>query len=154
MSPNPSRTVPAATVSPPIVTALDERLAMMLLGVAILHAWVASFFGPEGTGDLSEDWAMAIGTLGYIVMALSAYLWGNAANGQGEKNFRFALGGLFLIALGVPAALTGLLNVESEFLSEAMWTFPGYEPVFGLGSFVGVILLGSAAAGLYRRDGM
>ena len=132
----------------------DERLAMMLLGVAILHAWVAAFFGPDGTGDLSEDWAVAIGTLGYLVMALSAFLWGNSANGQGEKNFRFALGGLFLIVLGVPAALTGLLNVESEFLQDAMWTFPGYEPIFGLGAFLGIILLGSSFSGLYRRDGM
>lgn len=143
----------------------DDRLAMMLLGVAILHAWVAVFFGPGGadwfidgmTGDdgsLTEDWALAIGTLGYMVMALSAYLWGNAGSGAGERNFRFALGGVYLIVMGVPTALTGLLNVENEFLEEAMWTFPVYEAVAALGAFVGVILLGSAAASLYRRDGM
>jgi hypothetical protein len=129
----------------------DDRVAMMLLGVAILHAWVAQTYGAEGTGDLSSDTAMAIGTLGYLVMALAAYLWGNATSNQGERNFRFFLGGLFLIIIGVPTALTGILNVDSEFLVEAMWTFPVYEAIAGLGAFIGIILLGSSAAGLYRR---
>ena len=132
----------------------DDRVAMGLLGVAILHAWVAAFFGTDGTGDLTSDTALAVGTLGYLVMALAAYLWGNGTTSQGERNFRFALGGVFLIAVGVPAALTGLLNVESELLQDAMWSFPVYDAVAGLGSFIGIILLGSAAAGLYRRDGM
>ncbi len=134
-----------------ITSWFDDRLAMMLLGVAILHAWVAAMYGPDGTGDLSEDTAMAVGTLGYLVMALAAFLWGNATSNQGERNFRFALGGLYLIVIGVPTALTGLLNVESEFLQDAMWTFPVYEAVAGLGAFIGIILLGSASAGLYRR---
>lgn len=132
----------------------DNRLAMMMLGGAVILAWIAQTYGPEQAEKISSDSAMALGTIAYLVMALAAYLWGNASVNQGERNFRFALGGLFLIVIGVPTALTGILNVESAFLTDAIWNFPVYDAVAGIGAFTGIILLGSAAAGLYRRDGM
>lgn len=133
----------------------DDRSAMILFGVGLLHAWFAHNFGPDmGTGDISEDTAMIVGTLGYLVMTASVYLYGAGTTSMSERNFRYALGGLFLIIIGIPTTLGGLLGIESELLEEAMWTFPIYELISAVGSFVGILLLSASAVSIFRREGM
>ena len=135
----------------------DDRTAMILFGVGLLHAWFAHNFSPETGYELdwvSEDTAMIIGTLGYLVMTAAVYLYGAGTTSMSERNFRYALGGLFLIIIGIPTTLGGLLGIESELLEEAMWTFPIYELISAIGSFVGILLLSASAVSIFRREGM
>jgi hypothetical protein len=135
----------------------DDRTAMILFGVGLLHAWFAHNFSPETGFELdwvSEDTSMIIGTLGYLVMTAAVYLYGAGTTSMSERNFRYALGGLFLIIIGIPTTLGGLLGIESELLEEAMWTFPIYELISAVGSFVGILLLSASAVSIFRREGM
>lgn len=135
----------------------DDRTAMILFGVGLLHAWFAHNFSPETGYELdwvSEDTAMIIGTLGYLVMTAAVYLYGAGTTSMSERNVRYAIGGLFLIIIGIPTTLGGLLGIESELLEEAQWAFPIYELISAIGSFVGILLLSASAVSIFRREGM
>tara|TARA_B100000579_G_scaffold426027_1_gene432643 strand:+ start:1242 stop:4193 length:2952 start_codon:yes stop_codon:yes gene_type:complete len=140
----------------------DDRTAMILFGVGWLHAWVSHHFSESiggsnwlwGDAPLSDDTAMIVGTLGFLVMAASIYLYGGGTTSQSERNFRYGLGGLFITIVGVPSAITGLLGIENELLEEAMWAFPIYEAISAIGAVLGILLLTASAVSLYRREGM
>ena len=132
----------------------DDRLAMVGIGVAFIHMWAAHHYYYDVADPISEEFATILGPLGYIVLAASFYSWGSGTTSVSMRNWRYLIGGFTLIAVGIPTALTGIFNVESDLLSDAPWTFPLYDFVAGIGALIGAALLVASATGLYRREGM
>ena len=129
----------------------DDRFAMVLFGVGIIHAWIAHHFFYDVADPLSEEWALVIGSAGYIVIGLSIYLYGGGNTTRSMRNMRYLVGGLLLILLGVPTALEGFTGGDFEDVS---WTFPVYDVIAFVGSAIGTILLASGLGILFRREGM
>ena len=132
---------------------MDDRVAMILFGVGVIHAWVSHHFYYDVADGLTEEWALVVGSAGYLVIALSVYLYGSGNTSMAERNMRYFIGSIALIVLGVPTALTGLLNVESDILVDVAFGFPVYDVIAGLGTLIGVILFTQSIGGLWRREG-
>lgn len=132
----------------------DDRLAMILFGVGLLHAWASHHYYYDVVDPIGKETALILGSMGYVVMGLAIYLYGGGRTTMPMRNMRYLLGGLFLIATGVPTALTGIFNVEADVLVDVAWGFPVYDVIAGIGSFIGVVLLSISAAALFRREGM
>lgn len=132
----------------------DDRLAMIIFGVGLLHAWAAHHYYYDWSDPISEETALVIGSLGYVVMGFAIYLYGGGNTTMQMRNMRYLIGGFFLIATGVPTALTGLLNVDSDALVDVAWGFPVYDVIAGIGSLIGGVLVASGFGILFRREGM
>ncbi len=133
---------------------MDDRVAMILFGVGVVHAWISHHFYYDIADPITEEWALIIGSAGYLVIALSVYLYGAGNTSMSERNMRYFIGSILLVLLGVPTALTGLLNVESDVLVDVAFGFPVYDIIAGLGTLIGVILFTQSIGGLWRREGM
>jgi hypothetical protein len=133
---------------------MDDRVAMILFGVGLIHAWISHHFYYDVADPLTEEWALIIGSAGYLVIALSVYLYGAGNTSMSERNVRYFIGSILLVILGVPTALTGLLNVDSDILVDVAFGFPVYDIIAGLGTLIGVILFTQSIGGLWRREGM
>ncbi len=131
----------------------DDRLAMILFGVGLLHAWFSHHYYYDVSDPISQETALVVGSLGYLVIALSIYLYGGMTTSRMERNVRYAIGGLLLIILGTPTAINGLFNTSIDAFEDVAWGFPIYDLVAGLGSLVGITIFVGALAGLYRREG-
>ena len=132
----------------------DDRLAMIGIGVAALHMWAAHHYYYDVADPIGEEFATILGTMGFVVLGASFYSWGSGTTSVSMRNWRYLIGGFTLIAVGIPTALTGIFNVESDLLNDAPWTFPLYDFVAGIGALIGAALLVASATGIYRREGM
>lgn len=132
----------------------DDRLAMVLFGVGLLHAWASHHYYYDVIDPIGKETALILGSMGYVVMGLAIYLYGGGRTTMPMRNMRYLAGGLFLIATGVPTALTGIFNVEADVLVDVVWGFPVYDVIAGVGSFIGVVLLSISSAALFRREGV
>jgi hypothetical protein len=132
----------------------DDRLAMIGIGVAFLHMWAAHHYYYDVADPIGEEFATILGTMGFVVLGASFYSWGSGTTSVSMRNWRYLIGGFTLIAVGIPTALTGIFNVESDLLADAPWTFPLYDFVAGIGALIGAALLVASATGIYRREGM
>ena len=132
----------------------DDRAAMIIFGVGLLHAWASHHYYYDWSDPISEEFALVLGSAGYVVMGLAIYLYGGGNTTMQMRNMRYLIGGFFLIATGVPTALTGLLNVDSDVLVDVAWGFPVYDVIAGIGSLIGGVLVASGFGILFRREGM
>ena len=138
----------------PFAGLFDDRLAMILFGVGVLHAWFSHHYFYDVADPISEEFALVAGSLGYLVIALSIYLYGGMTTSRGERNVRYVVGGLLLIILGTPTAVNGIFNTDISAFNDVAWGFPIYDLIAGIGALIGFTIFISAAAGLYRREGM
>lgn len=138
----------------PFAGLFDDRLAMILFGVGLLHAWFSHHYYYDVADPISKEMALVIGSLGYLVIALSIYLYGGMTTSRMERNIRYTFGGLLLIILGTPTAINGIFNTSIEAFEDVAWGFPIYDLVAGIGAVIGFTIFISAAAGLYRREGV
>ncbi len=132
----------------------DDRLAMILFGVGLLHAWFSHHYYYDVSDPISKEMALVVGSLGYLVIALSIYLYGGMTTSRMERNVRYVLGGLLLIILGSPTAINGLFDTSIDAFEDVAWGFPIYDLVAGVGTLIGITIFVGALAGLYRRDGV
>jgi len=128
----------------------DARLGMLTFGVGLLTAWSSAQYGGDNTW--SEDTALIIGTFGLVLLTAGVYLWAQASTSSADRNIRFALGGLFLLTIGTPAALEGLFGTDSSVLKDMAWEFPAYVAMSVITGVVGFAIFLSSAVGLFMTD--
>ena len=124
----------------------DMRVAMLFFGTGLLFAWAANFY--LNTRDsISVETAEFIGFAGYTVMGLGIWYYVRSTSGS-MKNWNMAILGGYLILFGIPSAITSFLALDTTLFDDAFWTFPIYDFAAALGTLVGGIAFGTAAANI------